>query len=102
MGRFRDRLRAAPDVILASVTGRHHQLALDGIRDAGLPEPRVLVCDVGTAIREKREGAWRLDTPRDHYSSGGGATSMKGTGSELSAPGIHQAGSCPSHCMARR
>ncbi len=37
---------------LVYVTGRHYELVLDAIRSHSLPEPRWLVCDVGTSIYE--------------------------------------------------
>lgn len=47
---------------LAYVTGRGHDLALRGIARFGLPEPQVLVCDVGTAVyRRSASGVYHAD-----------------------------------------
>jgi HAD superfamily hydrolase (TIGR01484 family) len=49
------------EVALAYVTGRHLELALEGVRDARLPEPAFTVCDVGTSIHEREGDGWTLD-----------------------------------------
>lgn len=38
------------DLVLAYVTGRHFDFAVEGIRRWALPEPDLLVCDVGTTL----------------------------------------------------
>ncbi len=48
-------------VCLAYATGRHHSLAIKGVRKAGLIEPQFYICDVGTSIYEKIEGEWERD-----------------------------------------
>jgi HAD superfamily hydrolase (TIGR01484 family) len=52
---FREAVLAAPDVLLAYVTGRGIGLAQKGIRQFDLPLPHFQVCDVGTSLF-KREG----------------------------------------------
>jgi HAD superfamily hydrolase (TIGR01484 family) len=47
---FREAVEEASHLTLAYVTGRDLPLALKGIRDHGLPEPDILVCDVGTSL----------------------------------------------------
>jgi len=47
---FRAAVEGKPHLTLAYVTGRDLPLALQGIREYGLPEPRILVCDVGTSV----------------------------------------------------
>jgi HAD superfamily hydrolase (TIGR01484 family) len=47
---FRSAVEGASDLTLAYVTGRDLPLALSGIREHGLPTPRILVCDVGTSV----------------------------------------------------
>lgn len=59
--RFRTCVARFPRLGLAYVTGRHFELALEGIRAARLPLPRFLVCDVGTSLRERVDGAWEFD-----------------------------------------
>jgi len=58
----RDELRAfarevggRDDLVLAYVTGRHFAFAVEGIDRWGLPEPDLLVCDVGTTLYRGRE-----------------------------------------------
>ncbi len=50
-----------PQILLAYVTGRHLELALDGIREFTLPTPDVLVCDVGTSVYNREQGDWVAD-----------------------------------------
>lgn len=59
--RFRDACANQRAVTLVYVTGRHFALALDGISSWQLPEPQVLICDVGTSIYRRTQGAWHLD-----------------------------------------
>lgn len=47
---------------LAYVTGRHLELALEGIDQWQLPTPAALACDVGTSIYWCRDGAFELDS----------------------------------------
>jgi sucrose-6F-phosphate phosphohydrolase len=47
--RFR-RFTAHPEVTLAYVTGRHQALVREAIREHDLPEPNVVIGDVGTSI----------------------------------------------------
>jgi len=60
-----DALRRAvasdPDLVLIYVTGRHHELALAGIAECGLPRPHALGCDVGTSLYWRDGERWRLD-----------------------------------------
>lgn len=55
------RLAARDDLVLAYITGRHLELAQAGIAEHGLPLPRVLVGDVGTAVYWREGGNWRMD-----------------------------------------
>lgn len=48
-------------LILAYVTGRHRKLALEGIEKFGLPEPDLLVCDVGTSVYLRGDGSFEPD-----------------------------------------
>ena len=43
------------------VTGRHLELALDGIERFGLPRPDVLACDVGTTVHWRDSSGYVLD-----------------------------------------
>ncbi len=52
---------ARPGWRLAYVTGRHLELALEGVEATGLPEPDFLACDVGTTVYLKEEGGWAAD-----------------------------------------
>jgi HAD superfamily hydrolase (TIGR01484 family) len=47
LGRLRN---TRPDLLLAYATGRHLDLALDGVRSHSLPMPDWLICDVGTSV----------------------------------------------------
>ena len=51
----------APELILAYVTGRDLPLALKGIRDHRLPEPAILVCDVGTSVYHRTPSGFVAD-----------------------------------------
>lgn len=57
---FGERVRAR-GLTLMYVTGRHLQLALSGIDDAGLPRPDVVACDVGTSLYWPVKDGFRLD-----------------------------------------
>lgn len=54
-------IEAAPDLRLAYVTGRHLELALNGIHEVGLPQPEWFVCDVGTSVYHYKDGAFEID-----------------------------------------
>ena len=58
---FRQAVEGAPNLLLAYVTGRHLELALEGVARHGLPRPDRFVCDVGTSVYEMRDGAWRAN-----------------------------------------
>ena len=49
------------DVLLVYVTGRNLQLTEAAIREFGVRPPDVLCSDVGTMIRQYRDGEWHLD-----------------------------------------
>lgn len=53
--------QARAGLALAYVTGRHLESALRGIRDAGLPRPDFLGCEVGTALYRRRGDEYVLD-----------------------------------------
>lgn len=56
-------LIASTQITLAYLTGRHLDLALDGVAECGLPQPRALACDVGTTLYWRTEqGAFEPDT----------------------------------------
>ncbi len=58
---FASLVRQHEELTLAYVTGRHLELALDGVAQCDLPIPDIMVCDVGTTVY-KREGAqWKVD-----------------------------------------
>lgn len=57
---------AAPGLTLAYVTGRHLDLARQGMAHFGLPEPEFLVCDVGTTVYVRGDGDYTED---DAYAS---------------------------------
>lgn len=52
---------ASPSWILAYVTGRHLELALEGVASVGLPRPHAFACDVGTSVWWWEEGEWVAD-----------------------------------------
>ncbi len=58
---FREAVEARPDLLLAYVTGRHRQLALDGIAAYGLPPAHILVCDVGTSVFLRGDEGYTAD-----------------------------------------
>lgn len=51
--------------ILAYVTGRHLELALEGVEATGLPRPDLLACDVGTSLWQRDDGEWSRDPDFD-------------------------------------
>lgn len=54
-------LEAARGLRLAYVTGRHLELALEGIEEVGLPRPEWFVCDVGTSVYHRDDGRFVID-----------------------------------------
>lgn len=54
-----------PRLKLAYITGRHLELALQGIAEYHLPEPDFLVGDVGASIYMKHQGKWRRSNKWD-------------------------------------
>ncbi len=58
---FKDAVDAASDLILAYVTGRDLPLALKGMRQHRLPEPDILVCDVGTSVYHSKPSGFEKD-----------------------------------------
>jgi sucrose-6F-phosphate phosphohydrolase len=54
-------LREQDELHVAYITGRHLELALEGLDQFSLPWPDTLVCDVGTSIYHLRDGRWKLD-----------------------------------------
>jgi HAD superfamily hydrolase (TIGR01484 family) len=46
---------------VAYITGRHRELALEGIEDFQLPYPDLLVCDVGTSVYRRTDRGFVLD-----------------------------------------
>jgi len=47
--------------LLVYATGRHLELALDGIARTGLPAPDYLICDVGTTLYRPADAGWTPD-----------------------------------------
>jgi len=58
---FREAVEGNPDLTLAYVTGRDLPLALRGIHQHGLPEPDILVCDVGTSVYHSTPSGFEED-----------------------------------------
>ncbi len=58
---FNQLISTHPQVALAYVTGRHLELGLEGVAKHNLPTPRIFVCDVGTTIYLRENGAWQVD-----------------------------------------
>jgi sucrose-6F-phosphate phosphohydrolase len=56
-----NRLTREHEVLVVYVTGRNLQLTEQAIRDFGVRYPDVLCGDVGTTIRQYRDGAWTFD-----------------------------------------
>jgi sucrose-6F-phosphate phosphohydrolase len=57
-----DRLLLNASVSLAYVTGRHFELAIQGISEYRLPEPDFIICDVGTSLYLKNsDDVWIPD-----------------------------------------
>ena len=74
MERFARLVSRRDDVLLTYATGRDIGLALQGIGEHGLPEPQVLISEVGSAIYHCRDGAFHEDPEyRDLMESAFGA-----------------------------
>lgn len=58
---FRGAVEAHEELHVAYVTGRDFQLALQGIADHDLPEPDLLVCDVGTSVFRRGGREYHMD-----------------------------------------
>ena len=58
---FRCVVEAHDELHVAYVTGRDFQRALQGIEEHNLPEPNLLVCDVGTSLYRRGRGGYRMD-----------------------------------------
>jgi sucrose-6F-phosphate phosphohydrolase len=61
LAEFSRTVEANDNLHVAYVTGRDFQLALDGIEEHDLPEPNLLVCDVGTSLYRRGRGGYRVD-----------------------------------------
>ncbi len=59
--RFRRLAMASPRLLLAYVTGRCLECALDGAAGFNLPMPELLVCDLGTSVYRKTGRTYELD-----------------------------------------
>jgi HAD superfamily hydrolase (TIGR01484 family) len=59
--RFRRLAMASPCLLLAYVTDRRLEFALDGAAGFRLPLPELLVCDLGTSVYRKNGRAYELD-----------------------------------------
>lgn len=59
---FRKAVEAAPALHLAYVTGRDLRLSLKGIEQHRLPDPEILVCDVGTSVYIATPEGFEKDT----------------------------------------
>ena len=59
-----------PGICSAYITGRHIDLALDGIAQWHLPLPNYIVTNVGTTVYVNENGVWKEDPAyRDHMSA---------------------------------
>jgi len=58
---FNKAIESNNTVFFAYVTGRHLELALDGINKFNLKIPDIFVCDVGTSIYDKKGSRWLPD-----------------------------------------
>jgi sucrose-6F-phosphate phosphohydrolase len=58
---FRKAVEGAADLVLAYVTGRDLPLAMKGVRQHLLPDPDLLVCDVGTSVYRSTPSGFELD-----------------------------------------
>ncbi len=58
---FRTAVEGAVDLTLAYVTGRDLRLAVKGIAQFQLPEPDILVCDVGTSVYHATATGFEMD-----------------------------------------
>ena len=61
LGEWVDAIKASGNILLAYVTGRHLSLAQAGIAEVGLPSPDWFVCDVGTSVYFRTNGAYEAD-----------------------------------------
>ncbi len=61
IARFCTLVRQQEGLILAYVTGRHLELALDGVAQYDLPLPDIMVCDVGTTVYKRKGVQWVVD-----------------------------------------
>lgn len=59
--RFRRLAMTSPSLLLAYVTDRRLESALDGAAGLRLPLPELLVCDLGTSVYRKTGRAYELD-----------------------------------------
>jgi sucrose-6-phosphatase len=59
---FRQAVETDRSIALAYVTGRHLELALQGVEKYALPNPRFIVCDVGTTVYLRRGRRWVRDS----------------------------------------
>jgi sucrose-6F-phosphate phosphohydrolase len=58
--RYFSRLSKRPDVTLVYVTGRHNLLVRQAIKCYCLPQPDMVISDVGTKIYDLRNGDWTI------------------------------------------
>jgi HAD superfamily hydrolase (TIGR01484 family) len=58
---FKRAVENGPELTLAYVTGRDFPLALKAIEQFRLPEPEILVCDVGTSVYHSTPSGFGLD-----------------------------------------
>jgi len=58
---LREALQRHPEIHLCYVTGRRHDLALEGVDREGLPPPRHLISDVGTVLSHRVDDRWERD-----------------------------------------
>jgi HAD superfamily hydrolase (TIGR01484 family) len=63
---FRGAVGVHPELVLAYVTGRDLRRALLGMEEHRLPEPDLLVCDVGTSLFRRIGTEYRMDQAYAH------------------------------------
>lgn len=87
---FARALSGLPGCALAYVTGRHRDLALEGLRRWRLPRPQFLSGDVGASLYAWEDGRWRpLEDYRRRLEARLRGRSLAELGSELaSLPGL--------------
>ncbi len=61
LGLLSEALAHHPRIHLCYVTGRSHELALDGVERHGLPQPKHLISDVGTMLFHRVDDRWEAD-----------------------------------------